>query len=64
MREVPDKVAAIREIYYRARPSTIEQDITRAIAILKSMGNEEQRERVAVFMDGLAQMRSEWKGRK
>ncbi len=66
MVETDDKVRAIREIYFRARPATIEQDIARAIAILKSMGSEEERERAAVFMDGLAQMRAEWdtKGRK
>ncbi len=62
MGETTDKVAAIRDIYFRARPVTIEQDIARAIALLKSIESEEERERAAVFMDGLAQMRAEWSG--
>jgi hypothetical protein len=61
MPDPPDKVAVIRDIYFRARPATIEQDIARAIAILKSMGSEEERTRAAVFMQGLAEMRAEWK---
>ncbi len=60
MGEPTDKLGAIREIYFRARPVTIERDIARAIAILKSMATEDERERAAVFMDGLAQMRAEW----
>ena len=32
----------------------------RAIEILKSMATEEEREKAAVYMDGLSQMRSEW----
>ena len=58
-----DKLAQIREIYFRAKPATIEQDIGRAIAILKAMASEEERERASVFMEGLAEMRREWKGR-
>ncbi len=60
MAEAADKIQAIREIYFRAKPATIERDIARAIAILKSMESEDERERAAVFMDGLAQMRAEW----
>lgn len=59
-----DKVRAIRDIYFRAQPATIERDIARAIAILKSMENEDERERAAVFMDGLAQMRAEWETKR
>lgn len=61
MPETPDKVSTIREIYFRAKPATIERDIARAIAILTSMTSEEERERAAVFMEGLAEMRSDWK---
>ncbi len=64
MAETTDKVSTIREIYFRARPTTIEQDIARAITVLKSMESEEERERAAVFMDGLAQMRAEWADRR
>ncbi len=60
MPDTRDKLADIREIYFRAKPGTIEQDIARAIAILKSMGTDEERERASVYMEGLAQMRAEW----
>ena len=56
-----DPVAEIRKIYQRASRATIARDIARAIDLLKSLGTEEERERAAVFMDGLSQMRSEWK---
>ena len=35
-------------------------DVARAIELLKSMEAEEEREKAAVYMDGLSQMRSEW----
>lgn len=50
----------IRQLYYETTQSTIADDFDEAITLLKSMGSEEERERAAVFMDGLAQMRSEW----
>ncbi len=55
-----DKVAQIREIYFNAKPATIECDLARAIAILKAMTTEEERERASVYMEGLNEMRSEW----
>ena len=56
-----DKMTEIRRLYYSATKETIQTDITRALDLLKSMTTEEERERVAVYMDGLAQMRSDWK---
>ena len=50
----------IKHLYYNATQKTIVRDFDRAIDLLKSMTSEEERERVAVFMDGLSQMRSEW----
>jgi len=61
MPEQPDRLAEIREIYFRAKPATIEQDIARAVAILKSMPTEEERERASVYMEGLAEMRADWR---
>ncbi len=58
--ETPDKLAQIRQIYFNAKPATVEKDIARAIAILKSMSSEEERERASVFMEGLNEMRAEW----
>jgi hypothetical protein len=60
MPEPPDKIAAIRQIYFGAKRATIERDIARAVAILKSMAGDEERERASVYMEGLAQMRAEW----
>jgi hypothetical protein len=56
-----DTVAEIKSIYQRATRATITRDLERAIALLKTLPTEEERERAAVFMDGLSQMRSEWK---
>jgi hypothetical protein len=50
----------IRHLYYNATAATIQRDLARAVEVLKSLPDEEARERAAVFMDGLAQMRTEW----
>jgi hypothetical protein len=57
-----DPLAAIRELYFKATASTIDRDFDRAIDLLKSMP-EEERERATVFMEGLAQLRKEFKGK-
>lgn len=60
---LPDQASAlaeIRRIYFRTTPRTIDHDLAHAIALLKSIEDEPAREKAAVFMDGLAQMRSEW----
>jgi hypothetical protein len=54
------KVAEIKRLYYGTSRPTIVGDLARAIDLLKSMASEEERERVAVYMDGLSQMRSDW----
>ena len=55
------KLAEIKRLYFRTTAKTIQEDLARALDLLKSMHSEEERERAAVFMDGLAQMRSDWK---
>jgi hypothetical protein len=55
-----DPVEEIKRLYYQATKATIQKDLARAVALLKSLPTEEDRERVAVYMDGLSQMRSEW----
>ena len=50
----------IRRLYYGATRATITRDFERAIDLLKSMGSEEERERATVYMQGLADMRSQW----
>lgn len=59
-----DKVEQIKRLYYSATKATIQRDLDRAIDLLKSIDSEDERERAAVYMDGLAQMRSEWKTSK
>jgi len=53
-------LAQIREIYFRTTKRTIEHDIAHAIELLKSLPTEDERDKAAVYMDGLSQMRSEW----
>jgi hypothetical protein len=56
-----DKVAEIRRLYYETTRETIQRDLEKALDLLKSMPGEEERERAAVYLDGLSQMRSDWK---
>jgi hypothetical protein len=53
-------IEAIRTLYFNATRSTIQRDLTKAIDLFKALKTEEEREKAAVFMDGLSQMRSEW----
>jgi hypothetical protein len=55
-----DKIAEIKRLYYRTTRQTITVDLAKALQILKSMNGEDERERAAVYMDGLSQMRSDW----
>jgi hypothetical protein len=55
-----DTLAEIRRLYFSARRETIQADLTRALDLLKTLPSEEERERATVYMEGLAQMRSDW----
>lgn len=55
-----DALAEIKRLYYNTTRTTIGRDLTRAITLLKSIADEDERQRAAVYMDGLSQMRSEW----
>jgi hypothetical protein len=55
-----DPVAEIKRLYYATTRTTVQRDLDKAVALLKTLKTEEERERVSVFMDGLSQMRSEW----
>ena len=63
MLSADDKLAEIKRLYYETTAKTIQDDLARALDLLKSMSGEDERERAAVYMDGLAQMRADW-GRK
>ena len=52
--------AEIRRIYFNTTKRTIQDDLARAIELLKSLPSEEEREKATVYMEGLAQMRREW----
>jgi hypothetical protein len=64
MLSADDKIAEIKRLYYRTTAKTIQEDLAKALDLLKSLHSDEERERAAVFMDGLAQMRSDWKRKK
>src|SRR5438270_12915603 len=57
-----EKHAEIKRLYYETTRQTIQQDLAKALDLLKSMASDEERERAAVYMDGLSQMRSDWAG--
>ena len=59
-----DKHAEIRRLYFKTTRNTIQEDLTKALDLLKSMASEEERERATVYMEGLAQMRKDWSGRQ
>ena len=59
-----DVCAEIKRLYYATSRASIEKDLVRAVELLRTLETEAERERVAVYMDGLSQMRSEWRGGK
>ena len=50
----------IKKLYYNATRKSVQKDIARAIDLLKQMKSDDEREKAAVYMDGLSQMKSEW----
>jgi hypothetical protein len=59
-----DALEEIRQLYFRTTPATIQRDLDRAIDLIKSMRDDDERSRAAVFMEGLNEMRKEWTGRR
>jgi len=64
MLSADDKLAEIRRLYFKTTAKTIQQDLEKALDLLKSMNSEEERERATVYMEGLAQMRKDWQRKK
>jgi hypothetical protein len=60
MLSTDDKIAEIRRLYFSTTKRTIQEDLAKALDLLKSMATEDERERATVYMEGLAQMRSDW----
>jgi hypothetical protein len=69
LNELPDDrpvaavIAEIRQLYFKTTARTIDRDFDRAIDLLKSIRLPEDRQRATVFMEGLAEMRKDWKNR-
>lgn len=59
-----DVLEEIRRLYFATSPATILRDFDRAIDLLKSLSSEAEREKAAVYMEGLAEMRKEWSPRR
>jgi hypothetical protein len=53
-------LAELRRIYFRTTKQTIAHDFTHAIALVKSIASEEDRQKASVFMEGINELRKEW----
>lgn len=60
MLSTDDTLAEIRRLYFTTTRERIDRDLATALDLLKSLPSEAERERATVYMEGLAQMRSEW----
>ncbi len=49
----------LRRLYFQSSERTIDEDFFTAIGLFKQL-TEAERDRAAVFMEGLAEMRQEW----
>lgn len=58
-----NSIAEIRRLYFATTKQTIQRDIDRAIDLLKALDNEDERSKAAVYMEGLNEMRKEWKAK-
>ena len=54
-------LAEIRQIYFKTSRRTIDNDFAHAIELLKALPDEETRQKAHVYMEGLAEMRKEWR---
>ena len=60
----PDAVAEIRRLYFTTTAATIQDDFDRAIDLLKALETDAERERASVYMEGLAEMRKEFRPKR
>lgn len=60
MADIDAILTEIERLYYKSTPQTIPADFARAIDLLKQLPDEDTRSKAAVYMEGLAEMRSEW----
>ena len=64
MLSADDKHAEIRRLYFKTTRQTIQQDLEKALDLLKSMASEAERERRPSTWKGLAQMRRDLAGER
>jgi hypothetical protein len=57
----PDRIAEIRRLYFSTARNTIQRDLDRAIDILKTLQTDDERSKASVYMEGLNELRKEWK---
>jgi hypothetical protein len=57
---VDETLARLKALYFETTQATIEDAFDEAIDLLKTLPDEADRERAAVYMEGLAEMRQEW----
>jgi hypothetical protein len=57
---VDETLARLKELYFRTTPATIEDAFDEAIDLLKTLPSDDERERAAVYMEGLAEMKQEF----
>ena len=50
----------LRALYFAVTQATIDEDFLKAIALFKQLTSDEDREKAAVYMEGIAEMRREW----
>lgn len=60
---VEETLARLKALYFGATPATIADAFDEAIDALKTLPTEADRERAAVYMEGLAEMKREFAGR-
>jgi hypothetical protein len=53
-------LAELRRIYFKTTKRTIDHDFAHAIALVKTIASEEDREKATVFMEGINELRKEW----
>jgi hypothetical protein len=58
---VDETLARLKDLYFETTQATIEDAFDEAIDLFKTLPSEADRERAAVYMEGLAEMRQEWR---
>jgi hypothetical protein len=59
-RPTAEILAEIRQLYFKTTKATILRDFDRAIDLLKSIPEMENRHKATVYLEGLAEMRKEF----